>query len=61
MQKSQCIKDMGLSKMIVYKNEKKLVLRDVLIDVPESECAKYSKEKRKYIFIGTSRWTLEKY
>lgn len=29
------------------KHEKKLVLRDVLIDVPESECAKYSKEKEK--------------
>lgn len=27
------------------KYEKKLVLRDVLKDVPESECAKYSKEK----------------
>ena len=29
------------------KHEKQLVLRDVLIDVPESECAKYSKEKEK--------------
>ncbi len=27
------------------KHEKKLVLRDILKDVPESECAKYSKEK----------------
>lgn len=27
------------------KYEKKLVLRDILKDVPESECAKYSKEK----------------
>lgn len=27
------------------KHEKKLVLRDVLNDVPKSECAKYSKEK----------------
>ena len=29
------------------KHKKKLVLRDILIDVPKSECAKYSKEKEK--------------
>lgn len=29
------------------KYEKKLVLRDILFDVPKSECAKYSKEKEK--------------
>lgn len=29
------------------KHEKQLVLRDILNDVPESECAKYSKEKEK--------------
>ncbi len=28
-------------------HEKKLVLRDILMDVPKSECAKYSKEKEK--------------
>ena len=29
------------------KSDKKLVLRDILKDVPKSECAKYSKEKEK--------------
>lgn len=29
------------------KNEKRLVLRDILTNVPKSECAKYSKEKEK--------------
>lgn len=29
------------------KHEKKLVLKDILLDVPKSECAKYSKEKEK--------------